>query len=140
MNNPHIFTFQKILPSHCGLPVVIALSMGSPTPKKVEQVLDSYRKPNRYLIGCWQTNRIIGMIGLEIGGAAGVIKHIAVLPEHRLQGVGKALIKNAMDQFDLQTIHAETDDDSVEFYRKYGFTCQPFEGHYGKRYKCGYAP
>lgn len=138
MNNPNIFTFQEILPSHLDLPVVIALSLGNPTPRKVEQVLDSYRKPNHHLIGCCETNKLSGMIGLEVGGAVGVIKHIAVLPEYRLQGIAKALIKNAIAQFDLQIIHAETDDDAVDFYKKYGFTCQSFEGLYGKRYKCDY--
>ena len=89
-------------------------------------------------MGSFQADALIGVIGLEKQEAQGIIKHIAVLPQYRLQGVGKALIKHVMAHFSLQIVYAETDDEAVDFYKKIGFNCQPFEGHYGKRYRCDY--
>jgi GNAT superfamily N-acetyltransferase len=81
---------------------------------------------------------IIYLIGRSGSGKYTIAKHIDVLPEYRLQGVGKALIRYVINHFSLETLHAETDDEAIEFYRKFGFICQPFEKVHGKRYMCNY--
>lgn len=130
--------FQKITSTNPALPTLIALSIGNPTPEKIEQVLSLYEAPHHYLVGGFEVDKLIGVIGLEIQGTKGAIKHIAVLPGCRSQGVGKALIRYVIDHFSLVALHTETDDDAIEFYRKVGFICQPFEGFHGKRYECNY--
>lgn len=141
MNKPNFHTFQKISSSHPELPTVIAPSIGNSTSdEKMQKILGGYEEPGHYLVGSFEANRLIGVVGLEIQGKTGIIKHIAVLPTYRLQGIGKALIKHVIDHFFLKTLHAETDEDAVDFYRKLKFACQPFEGLYGKRYQCNYRP
>ena len=139
MSKPNFHTFQKIPSFHPELPTVIAPSIGNSTSDgKVQKILGGYEKHGHYLVGSFQINKLIGVVGLDIQGKTGIIKHIAVLPEYRLQGVGKALIRHVIEHFSLRALHAETDEDSVGFYRKLKFTCEPFEGPYGKRYKCDY--
>ena len=130
--------FKKVTPSHPDLPAVIRLSIGNPTPEKVQKVLGLYETSGHYLTGSFEADTLIGVMGFEVQRAKAIIKHIAILPEYQLQGVGKTFIEYLIDHFPLQIIHAETDDDAVDFYKKVGFICQPFEGHYGKRYKCDY--
>jgi len=138
MSKRFLLVFKEIASSYPKLPSIIALSIGKLTPGKLKQVLDSYNTPNHHLVGCFKDNKLIGVIGFGIQGATGKIKHIAVSLDYRLQGIGKALINQVIDNFQLQIFLAETDDDAVDFYKKLGFACQSFEGHYGKRYKCEY--
>ena len=114
------------------------LSIGSPTPDKLQKVLDLYEALDHRLIGFFDAGDLIGVIGLKIQKTKAIIKHLAVAPDHRLKGVGKVLIKYVMDRFLLKIIYAETDDDTIDFYRKLGFICRPFKGQYGKRYTCEY--
>src|SRR3954463_16286924 len=99
MSKRYSFVFQNITPSDAALPIVIAFSIGNPTPEKVQKVLGLYGEPGHYLMGSLEADRLIGVIGLEVREETGIVKHIAVLPEYRLQGVGKALIKHVMDHF-----------------------------------------
>lgn len=138
MSEEALLIFKEIEPSHPSLSSIIALSIGNPTPEKLRQVLGSYSIPNHHLVGCFKDNELIGMIGLQVQGTKGKIKHIAVLPKYWLQGIGKTLARQVIDTFRLQSIYAETDNGAVGFYKRLGFACQPFEGHHGKRYKCEY--
>lgn len=65
------------------------------------------------------------------------IRHISVLPELQRQGVGKLLLDDVKERYANHKIIAETDEESVRFYLKSGFSCNSFEGKYeNMRYNC----
>ena len=76
-------------------------------------------------------------MGLKMEGPGkAIIQHLAVFKRYQNQGIGRALIQEAIKRFHLNLLKAETDEESVNFYRKCGFSTAPFKGPYGKRFKC----
>lgn len=65
-----------------------------------------------------------------------MIKHISVLEPYRNQGIGRALVNYVFQNFHFNEIEAETDEESVGFYRSLHFSCRPFQGKYNQRYHC----
>ena len=53
---------------------------------------------------------------------AAEIVGIAVSDNARRKGIGKQLIQRVMESENLESIKAQTDDDSIGFYRKCGFS------------------
>jgi len=125
-----------IEPSHPELPDVIAYSIGNPTDEKVKRVLDGYRAHNKPLIGYFVGGKLVGVIGLESSHAFATIQYISVVPKYQSNGIGKQLVHHIMKHFSPKTISAETDSDSVGFYRAMGFECSASQGKYGARYIC----
>ena len=66
--------------------------------------------------------RKTGMMVLKLSEAAAEIIGIAVSDNARRKGIGKQLIQRVMKSYDLESIKAQTDDDSIGFYRKCGFS------------------
>ena len=62
-----------------------------------------------------------GVLVLKISGVSAEIIGIAVSEKSRCRGIGKFMIQFAMESEGLERIEAQTDDDSIEFYRKCGF-------------------
>ena len=56
----------------------------------------------------------------------------------RQSGLGKAMLRWAWDEFDAERLEAETDRESVEFYRKCGFQVQSLGSQRGgiERFRC----
>jgi GNAT superfamily N-acetyltransferase len=129
-------TIKPIETSNTHLPEVISPSIGLVTKQKLHRVLTSYNTPKHHLLGAFIGEILIGVIGIEITKETGIIKHIAVLAEHRMKGIGKKLIIYSISYFLLEHLTAETDDDSIEFYKKCNFQCNSYKGHYCKRYHC----
>ncbi len=63
-----------------------------------------------------------GMMVLKFSNSVAEIIGIAVSEKNRRRGIGRHLIQFVMESEGLERIHAQTDDDSVGFYRKCGFT------------------
>jgi hypothetical protein len=63
------------------------------------------------------------------------IDAIAVDEQFRNQGIGSTMINGIRKRFTLP-VTLETDDDAVEFYRKIGFSAEPFEKYGITRYRC----
>ena len=62
---------------------------------------------------------------------------VAVKPEYQGQGIGSKLIDFIFDRFEVDNITAETDDDAIGFYKKYGFTVADTKVKFDvKRYTC----
>ena len=62
---------------------------------------------------------------------------IAVKPECQGKGIGSMLIDYIFSKFAVSKIAAETDDDAIGFYKKYGFTVVDITVKFGaKRYTC----
>ena len=62
------------------------------------------------------------MMVLKLSEAAAEILGIAVSEKLRRRGIGKQLIQSAMESEGIESIEAQTDDDSIAFYRKCGFS------------------
>ncbi|HHB2170198.1 GNAT family N-acetyltransferase [Bacillus cereus] len=61
-------------------------------------------------------------IGIEIIGVnKAKIRHIAVVPQYRHNGIAWQMIKEVLRMHQLMYLEAETDDEAVEFYKKIGF-------------------
>jgi ribosomal protein S18 acetylase RimI-like enzyme len=62
------------------------------------------------------------MMVLKRSGADAEIIGIAVSDDTRRKGIGKKLIQNVIESEGTERIKAQTDDDSIGFYRKCGFS------------------
>ena len=71
---------------------------------------------------CEDRNRKAGMMVLKFSEAAAEIVGIAVSDNARRKGIGTQLIQRVMESENLESIKAQTDDDSIGFYRKCGFS------------------
>jgi GNAT superfamily N-acetyltransferase len=122
---------------------VLAPAIYNPTSIRLAQIHARYRaEPAWRLMGCRSGATIVGCIGLELGADdAATIRHIAVVPEHRGEGIGRALIQQALRTFALTQISAETHYDAVEFYRACGFAVQNLGEKYPgtTRFLCTYS-
>jgi ribosomal protein S18 acetylase RimI-like enzyme len=121
---------------HFAITELMKLGIGAPTPEKVKKILAIYEDPNHPLLGCFNEDNLIGLIGLQTKKTHGIITHIAVLNLYQNQGIGKTLITEAISCWKLATCEAETDEDGKGFYEKTGFTCTSFKGPYNMRYQC----
>jgi ribosomal protein S18 acetylase RimI-like enzyme len=91
--------------------------------KNVEKEYKSYMElPCRKLYGYVLDGELVGCIGIELLNQKRCeIKHIAVSPRHRNEGIGSKMINFILEQYSLVSVIAETDNDAVNFYKKYGF-------------------
>ena len=71
---------------------------------------------------CENRGKKTGMMVLKFSDSGAEIIGIAVPEKFRRRGIGRHLIQFAMESEDVKWIEAQTDDDSVGFYRKCGFT------------------
>jgi ribosomal protein S18 acetylase RimI-like enzyme len=82
---------------------------------------------------------ITGIIGLDFTSPPhGWILHLAVHPDYRKRGLGKSLISQVMEKFQLESVALETDDDAVDFYRACGFDTIEIKSNWPgvHRYRC----
>jgi len=131
-----VLKFVLLSPQASELSELIKLAIGSPTPEKVQKILESYDEPDHHLLGSYDKEKLVGVIGLQVDGNHGIIKHIAVEDTYQKKGIGKTIVTEALKRFHLKSLEAETDEEGREFYEKCGFTITPFKGPYGPRFKC----
>lgn len=115
---------------------LIKLAIGSPTPEKMQKILNAYNEPDHHLFGYYNQEELVGLIGLQIRGTHGIIKHIAIENAHQKQGIGKELVTEGINDLGLKTCETETDEEGKGFYEKCNFECVPFKGKYNMRYRC----
>lgn len=108
--------------------------------KNVDRECELYQlSPARKLYGFFFEGNIIGCIGIEFNDAGGCeIKHLAVSPKHRGEGVGSKMIRFIQERHSLTSIFAETDQDAVNFYKKIGFVITSLGEKYPgvERFRC----
>lgn len=56
-------------------------------------------KNSHHLIGVFIGNDLVGIIGIHVNDRNGIVKHIAVLEEHRNQGIAKKMINHVVSYF-----------------------------------------
>lgn len=103
---------------------LIAPSVFNPTLTRLDYLFEQvYTIPQRSLYVWQENNQTIGILGVErIGRDAALLLHIAVDESHRRKGIAHKMVEQVIAQEALTALYSETDQDSVEFYRNFGFT------------------
>lgn len=122
-------------------PEVLALlkpSVYKPTPKRLKDRAEKYTEDkNVFAYACKSSEKYIGIVVFRAENSTAEILDIAVKPEYRKHGIGRKLIDFILNQFPVDIIIAETDNDAVGFYKKCGFTVAPAESiDDTERYSC----
>ena len=100
---------------------IYSACMYKPAREKYAALIAEYlSSPETRCFGAYESGTLTGVIVVRCGEILG----IAVRTDMRGQGVGRMLIAHALTVFPGLT--AETDEDSVGFYRSCGFACDPF--------------
>ena len=86
---------------------------------KMEECLSD---PAVKIFVCEYRGRKRGMMVLKLSEAHGEIIGIAVSENARRKGIGRQMIRSVMESEDLESLTAWTDDDSIGFYRRCGFS------------------
>ncbi|MBO5912758.1 MAG: GNAT family N-acetyltransferase [Clostridia bacterium] len=115
-------------------------SVFNPTPEKLKKRAEKYaNNPNTHIFACRKSGKFIGVVVVEIVGGIATVLDIAVNEACRNKGVGSALLSFFFDNFSINKMIAETDDDAVEFYQKFGLTITQTKTVCNtKRYVCEY--
>ena len=98
-------------------------SVFNPTPEKLKSRAERYfNNPNTHIFACRNGENYIGIAVVEIIGKIATVLDIAVNESSRNKGYGSALLSFFIENFSVETMIAETDDDAVGFYLKFGFS------------------
>ena len=110
-------------------PEVLALlkpSVYNPTPERLKSRAEKYSADkNIFVYACKIDSVYAGIVVLKTENGTAEILDIAVKPEYRKHGIGRKLIDFIFNRFPVDTIIAETDDEAVGFYKRYGFAITP---------------
>ncbi len=102
---------------------LLAPSVFNPTEERLLNRAKKYGEDENTNIYAYKDNgEHKGIVVFEILNNSATILDIAVKPEYQGQGIGSKLIDFIFNSFNVDSIIAETDDDAIEFYKKYGFT------------------
>ncbi|MFC0472490.1 GNAT family N-acetyltransferase [Halalkalibacter kiskunsagensis] len=90
---------------------------------KIVQSYENYVKfPDHVLYGFEYGRKIVGCIGIKLLGRDKIeIVHIAVAPNLRGNRIGSKMIEFICNEHSPKILYAETDNDAVDFYIKFGF-------------------
>jgi ribosomal protein S18 acetylase RimI-like enzyme len=77
--------------------------------------------PSVRVLVCESRGKRVGMMVLKRSGTVAEILGIAVSEELRRRGIGRHMVRFAMGSEGLERVEAQTDGDSIGFYRKCGF-------------------
>ncbi len=102
---------------------VLSLSMYMPTEETLNLRADEYVSDEHITaLACFDGEIVVGVIVVKALTAASYeILSIAVDSAFRGKGIGSKLISFFIENTSCSEICAETDDDAVTFYQKYGF-------------------
>lgn len=117
---------------------ILSPSIFNPTPERLRSRAESYiNNGNAYIFAYRENDKYLGIIVIEIHADSATILDIAVETAHRSKKIGSRLIDFVFKEFGVTHIYAETDDDAIGFYKKYGFiVLKTFIKFDTMRYKC----
>ena len=117
---------------------ILNYSHYNPTKEKLLNLIKKYcEEESIYPFACFFEDEISGVIVVKkLQDRIYEIIDIAVKPKYRKRGIASRLINYIIKNFDIKILYAETDDETVEFYRKYGFKIEIIKNKDYMRYKC----
>ena len=116
---------------------LLALAMW-PDPARIQAALGRYASDPELQVWGWQVEgQTVCAAGLRVAGQSAEILHIGTRADSRRKGHARNLLLAVAERLTLSQLEAETDDDSVKFYRRAGFGVQETAGRGGHvRYHC----
>ncbi len=122
---------------------LLGMSIGDPTAERVARAQLQYEQETDWqLLGYAPAGSLLGSIGFQITAPdETTIRHIAVLPPYRGQGIGRKLVEHLIATRRLERLLAETDRDAVGFYRRCGLVITSLGERYPgvERFGCAWA-
>ena len=117
---------------------LLAPSVFNPTSARLLSRAEKYQADDKTKAYAYADNgEYKGIIVFKIKEQTAEIPDIAVKPEYQGNGIGSRLIDYIFSKFAVSKIIAETDDEAIGFYKKYGFTVIDTRVEiYTKRYTC----
>ena len=117
---------------------LLAPSVFNPTPERLLSRAEKYQADDKTKAYAYADNgEYKGIIVFKIKEQTAEILDVAVKPEYQGKGIGSRLIDYIFSKFMVNKITAETDDDAIGFYKKYGFTVVDITVKFdAKRYTC----
>ncbi len=117
---------------------LLAPSVYNPTEERLLNRARKYQEDEETNVYVYkEDNEYKGIVIFKILNYSATILDIAVKPEYQGQGIGSKLIDFIFNSFNVDSITAETDDDAIGFYKKYGFTVADTKVKFDtKRYTC----
>ncbi|MBA8667974.1 GNAT family N-acetyltransferase [Candidatus Jidaibacter acanthamoebae] len=105
------------------IPNILLLLANCPIPPQTyKDIIFDYKiSSSSELLGIKSDNEFVGVIGLEVLHNTGIIKHFMILPQYQYQGIGTKIIKTLPIKYGFSSLHAEADNETVNFYTKLGF-------------------
>lgn len=101
---------------------LLAPSVYNPTEERLLNRAKKYQENENANIYAYKENsKYKGIVVFKTQNNSATILDIAIKPEHQGQGIGSKLIDFIFNNFNVHSITAETDDDAIGFYKKYGF-------------------
>ena len=116
--------------------------MFMPTKEKFNNKVDLFLNDNSVKIfACFEQDEVLGVMVVSFIEQKKIeIIGIAVNSSVRGKGIGSYMINHVVNDYGLLSVYAETDNDSVGFYRNNDFSIVEFSEIYGDepvvRYKC----
>ena len=116
--------------------------MFMPTEEKFNNKVDLFLNDNSVKIfACFEQDEVLGVMVVSFIEQKKIeIIGIAVNSSVRGKGIGSYMINQVVNDYGLLSVYAETDNDSVGFYRNNDFSIVEFSEIYGDepvvRYKC----
>lgn len=101
---------------------LLELAVGIDDPGRLIAAVASYSADNASLIGAYDSDCLLGVLGIAAEGSRIVLKHIATQASLRHRNIGRALVEWVASRRPGLAMVAETVTDSVGFYRRLGFT------------------
>jgi len=117
---------------------LLAPSVYNPTEERLLNRAKKYQEDENTNIYAYKDDgEYKGIVVFKIENKLATILDFAVKPEYQGQGIGSKLIDFIFNQFEVDNITAETDDDAIGFYKKYGFIVASCEKKFDtNRYTC----
>ncbi len=110
----------------------------NPTKEKLLKLTENYHKNQDISsFASFNSDKISGIIVVQkINNENYEIIDISVDKDYQKQGIASKLIDYITEKLNIKTLFAETDDDAVGFYKKYGFKAEIIKNKKYTRYKC----
>ncbi|MCR8641040.1 GNAT family N-acetyltransferase [Paenibacillus sp. N1-5-1-14] len=109
---------------------------------KLQSTTETYRNSHVLeLYGCVSEDHLVGIIGCAEGHDKQIIiTHLAVNPDSRGAGFGRGMILELIELKEPSSLHVETDEEAVDFYRSIGFVIESLGEKYPgvERFSCKY--
>jgi GNAT superfamily N-acetyltransferase len=101
---------------------ILADATGAGTPDAAQRKIDAARAGGAdRTLGAFRSSELVAAYTLQRDGMANEIGIIGVAAPHRRQGIGRALLHDALRRSGRRPLVAETDEEGLGFYKACGF-------------------